>query len=196
MNIKIITAVVCLTAIAVSLFIRNLVTIPERDLPVLGTVQSFALQDASGSEFNSAKLQGSVWVANFFFTSCKGICPTIMGEIAQIQKIFRDTDVVSFVSISVDPERDTPAVLLEYKNRFPAANHNWHYLTGSRSAIATVSEQAFQLAAGEVPDAHSQRIVLIDMSGAIRGYYNGLEPGVSVKVIRDIKSLLNAGSRR
>ena len=95
-------------------------------LPVLDIIGDFAFMDAQKSLFQNTELEGKVWVADFIFTNCAGICPIMTSNMARIQKAFVERSDVNFVSFSVDPENDTPEVLNAYGKRYGANPERWH----------------------------------------------------------------------
>ncbi len=108
-----------------------------------------------------------------------------------------------FISFSVDPERDTPAVLSQYAQRFKAPPDRWFFLTGDKAQIYRLSNQHFHLGAAEISPAerealdqsvrHSAKFALVDKKGQIRGYYDGEAPGADPKLIADARLLLKEG---
>ena len=120
------------------------------ELPSLGSVPAFTLTDQNGATFESqAKLDGQVWVADFMFTTCPGPCPLMSSQMHQVQKAL-EADGIRLVSFTIDPEHDTPAVLLEYGQRFKASPGVWHFLTGSRADLNRLSLDVFKLGAVDV----------------------------------------------
>jgi protein SCO1/2 len=159
-------------------------------LPVLGEIGEFALTDQSGAPFSQASLAGKIYVADFFFTSCSGICPVMTKAMAEVQSEFDDEPRISFVSISVDPATDTPEVLTRYAERYGALPGRWHFLTGDAEAVQRLARERFLLGNGDEIVNHSSRFVLVDEKGWIRGFYFGTETD-SVAVLRqDIRRLL------
>ena len=111
-------------------------------LPVYGQVPEFTLTERSGRSVTAGDLRGRVWVANFIFTQCPGVCPALSARMAALQQALRARresgapgNDVRLVSISVDPTRDTPEVLRRYAARFRADPDDWLFLTGSRGAV-------------------------------------------------------------
>jgi protein SCO1/2 len=149
--------------------------------PVLGQVPAFELTAADGKPFGSRELAGRVYVVNFFFTQCPSICPALMQSMAELAKQLdaRKIEGIDLVSISVDPDQDTPERLSEYGARIGAAAPRWHLLTGDRAAIVDLAEHGLKVPAGEKPAAeanpyeiaHTGKFVLVDARGRIRGYY-------------------------
>jgi protein SCO1/2 len=165
---------------------------------VLGSVPEFSLIDQRGADFRSADLRGQVWVANFIFTRCSAMCPILTGEMLDLQaRIASDAvgDRVRLVSFSVDPEHDRPAVLAEYAERHGADTERWTFATGARAEVWELSKSGFKLAVGEeLPGAadplfHSDRLVLVDAEGRIRGYYSGMESGVVDALVEDLRAV-------
>lgn len=159
----------------------------------------FALNDQRGEAFAAAQLAGQVWVAEFFFTNCPGICPVLSLNLQDLyadlsrQPWFDQTRVVSF---SLDPERDTPAVLEEYAQAIGADPARWVFLTGTRDAIWRVSDLGFRLAVADNPQdprnpiAHTGKLVLVDRDGRIRGFYDGLTPRGMAQLRADLERLV------
>lgn len=163
-------------------------------LPKYWTIPDFKLTERSGAPFESASLQGKVWVADFFFASCPGVCPALNARMAELHKTFAGEDGVRFVSITTDPQKDTPAVLQEYASRFNA-DARWLFLTGEKDAIWQLSRDGFKLAVAESPGerepiTHSTRLVLIDKNGTTRGFYEGIGEEGAARIVADIRRLL------
>lgn len=134
--------------------------------PAERTVENFTLIERSGEPFESDSLRGKVWVASFFFANCPGICLKMNQSIADLQKEL-DPEV-RFVSITVDPDHDTPESLRAYADRIGATDR-WLFLTGSMRDIKDIANDSFQVAAA--PAAHSERLMLVDRHGRVRGSY-------------------------
>ena len=168
--------------ILVLTLIRPLLKFEPDPPPVLGTIPAFSLIDQAGEPFGSADLDGRVYVASFFFTSCPSICPPLMHALSTLQDRYRDEgiDEIRLVSISVDPETDTPERLTEYAARFRADPERWTLLTGEIDEIRRVAVEGFKTALGDRIDAeggffdiaHSGKLVLVDGRGRVRGYYD------------------------
>ena len=160
----------------------------RQPLPAYGQVPAFDLTDQSGARFSSASLAGKIWVAGFIFTNCTGPCPRMSSLMKQVQTAARD---VELVSITVDPERDTPGTLDAYARRYGAGT-GWHFLTGPREALHALKRDTFKL--GDVDGSlnHSTRLVLIDRQGSVRGYYGTTEGDGINRLLVDIKRLARA----
>lgn len=174
-------------------------------LDAYGRVPDFSLTERSGRPVTLSDLLGKVWVVDFFYTRCTDTCPLQSGHMARLQAdLSRERDV-RLVSISIDPEYDTPKRLPAYATRFGADPQRWLFLTGSKDAIYRLAVDGFHLgvadpgqnarwktgegwAWGEPATAwahplpkgrlrllHSSRFVLVDRQARIRGYYEGTD---------------------
>jgi protein SCO1/2 len=155
-------------------------------LPVLGTVPTFSLTAQNGQPFGTEQLAGKVWVANFVFTRCTTICPPFSAKMAAISKA--KLPGVALVSFSVDPEHDTPPVLEAYARTLKADLERWSFVTGTREALeAVVVKGLFQpMEKGDgslISIGHSNRFVLVDAKGQIRGFFGANEPGAIDTVV-------------
>jgi protein SCO1/2 len=186
----------------------------SRELPVYGLVPDFALVERSGRPFSAADLDGKIWVANFIFTHCAGMCPGLSSRMAALQRALDaepeagDGTVrhggVRLVSFSVDPTRDTPETLRRYAERFSADPERWLFVTGTREAIHGLVRDGFRLSVAELPPGaagytadepitHSDRFVLVDRQRRIRALVHGTEEGAVPELMRDIAELARAG---
>jgi cytochrome oxidase Cu insertion factor (SCO1/SenC/PrrC family) len=114
-------------------------------LPIYGSVPDFALTDQRGRPVRRADLEGKVWIASFIFTNCAEECPLMIADMAQLQSDLALVADFRLVSISVDPERDTPTVLSQYADRFEADSERWLFLTGDKRAIYRLAREGFRL---------------------------------------------------
>ncbi len=137
----------------------------------------FTFTDQESRAFSSSAMKGRVWIADFIFTQCQGPCPMMTAKMAQLQKELQGTGV-HFLSFSVDPANDTPAVLKAYANQHGADLSNWSFVTGPQKEIFSVARTVLigvTAATGKMPIAHSVKFLLIDASGKVRGYYDGTD---------------------
>jgi len=114
-------------------------------LPVYGSVPDFSLTERSGRRVGGSDLRGKVWIANFIYTHCSDTCPVQSGQMARLQAEFAAEGDLRLVSITVDPEQDTPEVLSRYADRFGAAPDRWFFLTGEKEAIHRLAREAFRV---------------------------------------------------
>jgi cytochrome oxidase Cu insertion factor (SCO1/SenC/PrrC family) len=141
-------------------------------LPVYGAVPDFALIDQRGRPVRRADLEGKVWIASFIFTNCPDECPLMTAEMARLQSDLAHIDDLRLVSISVDPDRDTPAVLSQYAERFNADSGRWFFLTGDKRAIYRLAKEGFRLG---VVDPAEQSHSAPDKGGSLGGSKSSLD---------------------
>jgi protein SCO1/2 len=173
-------------------------------LPVYGVVPEFTLTERSGRSVSAADLRGTIWVANFVFTACPGMCPGLSARMATLQQRLESEGEggeheVRLISFSVDPEHDTPGVLRDYADRFRADPERWLFLTGARDAVYPLVRDGFRLSVAELPAeaqagapepiTHSDRFVLVDPELQIRGYYHGTDSESVGTLLGDIERL-------
>jgi protein SCO1/2 len=153
--------------------------------PTLGTLPDFALTDQTGHPFGTRELRGKVWVANFIFTSCAGSCPLLSQKMAEVARRGRHLGPdFHLVSLTVDPERDTPELLAAYAARYGANPHKWSFLTGPMTTIQGAVVDGFKVGMGKekVGDFweifHGENLVLVDRQLRIRGYFSATAEGL------------------
>lgn len=161
----------------------------------MAEVPDFSLTERSGSTVTKRSLEGRVWVADFIFTRCQGVCPLLSGRMADLQRAVRSRKDVTLVSFSVDPDHDTPEVLSRYAKAYEADPAGWLFLTGDRESMHRLIGEGFHLAVaeaepGKVPEGelitHSDRFVLVDRRGRIRGSYHGTDEDVTKSLLADL----------
>ena len=188
-------AIPSLTAVAFALLAPR----PASSLPRVGEVPAFQLIDDRGQPASGDSLRGRVWVASFVFTRCAGQCPMITGEIARLAREFTGTPSIEFVTFTVDPKQDTPDVLTRYAAQYDVPKDRWRLLTGDEAEIQRLCRDGFHLAVDsqggspEEPIVHSLRLVLVDGTGQIRGYYDASEPDRLRQLRRDLRDLAARG---
>lgn len=171
---------------------------PLEGLTSFGTVPDFSLTERSGMRLSLAELKGKIWIANFIYTSCKDTCPLQSAALAKLQGELPKSDVWRVVSVSVDPQHDTPAELSRYAERFGADPQRWLFLTGDKSEIYRLAQEGFHLSAAPASDGvgqngpitlHSSRFVLVDGQARIRGYYDSQDAEALARLREDVKKL-------
>lgn len=176
-------------------------TRPEREssLPVLGTVPEFSFTSQNGTTVTREDLLGKIWVADFIFTRCPGPCPLMSSRMKEIQSAIADAgDDVRLVSVSVDPEYDTPEVLSKYGEKYGADPAKWIFLTGAYEAVEKFVVKGMLLPLqknGEDQPIHSQKFVIVDAEGKIRAYHDMDDPEFMPKVLLDIGNLFREGKK-
>lgn len=118
----------------------------------LGRVPPFALIEQNGKDITLADLRGKVWIAGFIFTQCVDACPLMSATMARLQSEFVNEPDLRLVSISVDPENDTPAILARYATQFGADPYRWYFLTGEKQTIYRLVREGFKLAVQDPDD--------------------------------------------
>jgi protein SCO1/2 len=160
---------------------------PADRLPVLGVLPPFSLTDQDARSFSRKDLDGKVWVADFVFIRCNAVCPLLTQKMRSLKtRLSKEgrTAEVGLVSLSVDPEHDTPERLKQYAQRFGADSADWRFLTGPVEGVQKTIVDGFKISMGRVPlkegatepsdfeIVHGQKFVLVDRKGQIRGYYD------------------------
>ena len=172
----------------------------QQELRVLMTLPDFELTDQANEAYGSDQLDGKIWIANFMFTRCPSTCPVQTANIAELQKTLSGTPEeqnIQLLSISVDPEYDTPSVLKEFSQLFRADDSRWHFLTGDREAIWNLCKQGFRMSVDDAPPdsaspiLHSDRFVLVDRERRVRGLYSGTKREDQDRLVRDVRRLLS-----
>lgn len=196
-----------LGAVIVAVSVAAFLYLSARRAPppaVLATVPEFSLVDQSGSTVRRSDLLGKAWVATFMFTHCTQACPLMAAQFLEVQDVVladeRLRGRVRLVSFSIDPARDTPARLEAYGRNLGAEAGTWTFLTGEQGVVAALSRGGFGLAVGDDPAAaqasgaspvHSDRFVLVDAQGRIRGYYRPTaEKEEMEKLLRDLEEVV------
>lgn len=159
-------------------------------LPVIATLPDFSLTSDKGTTIDNNALAGKVWIADFIFTSCSGPCPVMTRSMAAVAKKLELHPEVNFVSISVDPETDTPEVLARYGEKFGANPERWHFLTGTVDAIQQLAVKGFMIGSVDDPVIHSTKFCLVDQKGQIRGYFTGTDEAETDQLIAAALRLL------
>jgi protein SCO1/2 len=166
-------------------------------LPRYVEVPDFELVERSGKTVHRADLIGKIWVADFIFTHCTGQCPMMAARLKALNEALGAAPNVRLVSVSVDPERDTPEVLARYADALGAPEDRWLFLTGKRDEIVRLVVGGMQLpavvsggaGAQKVDVTHSDKFVLVDPNGLVRGYYEAGDEEAQARLIADVRRL-------
>jgi protein SCO1/2 len=159
----------------------------QKPLKIYGNVPAFELTDQQGQRFDSSVLKGHVWVADFVFTNCEATCPRMSSRMRALQKATDPS--IQLISFTVDPDRDTPAVLAEYAQKYGADAARWNFLTGNKETLNALDRDAFMLGTVGTDIEHSTRFALVDRKGRIRGYYGIAEGNPVEKIAHDAERL-------
>ncbi len=167
----------------------------EVDESIPHQISSFSLTDQDGEVVTEKDIEGKIHVANFIFTSCGSICPTMTRHLKLVQDEFRNDDNVVLLSYSVTPWIDTVKKLGEFADKYGIDSSNWHLLTGNKGEIYTLARQSYfaEEDLGFTRDSteflHTEHVLLIDKDKRIRGIYNGTLQLEAEQLIKDIKKL-------
>lgn len=169
-------------------------------LPAIYQLPTYKLTNQFGKPFGTEELKGKIYIASFFFTSCPTVCPKLMDEKKKIQHRVRGLGTkVALVTYTVDPETDTPDVLNKRAEKLQANPHIWNFLTGTEQELEAVIVGGFKTAMGNKEEfgeaslydiAHSQKFVLVDAKGQVRGFYSSDTDGIN-KMMIDLGLLAN-----
>ena len=173
---------------------------PPEPLKKLYPLPPFTLTERSGKPFTAPDaMLGKVWVADFFFASCPGVCLELSKSMSSLHQAARDLPGVRFLSISTD-EKDTPEVLRNYAEQHGAGDR-WAFATGPRIDVFKLSVDGFKLALADAAGVdvaekfiHRTKLVLVDRHGWVRGYYDGIgdrQAAEAKRLLADIRRLLD-----
>lgn len=159
------------------------------------TVANFKLINQNGETITQDDYKDKIYVADFFFTSCQTICPIMTDNMAKIQKAYLDNDDIMFLSLSVTPDIDSIPVLREYADRKGVIDRKWNVTTGEKKHIYALARKSYfavvEHGDGGVQDfIHTPNFILVDKQKRIRGIYDGTENDEIIRLIEDIKVLI------
>ncbi len=157
-------------------------------------VPDFNLVDHNNNTITQQELRGSIYVADFFFTRCGSICPKMTTQLTRVQEEFMNDSSVKIISFTVDPKFDSVNVLKQYAKEYGAVEGKWRFVTGAKDSIYALAQKGYFITAMEdsahpVDFIHSEKLILVDRRGWIRGYYNGTDLKEVDKLITEIKVL-------
>jgi protein SCO1/2 len=166
-------------------------------------LDNITLVNQLGDTVSLDDINGSIIIADFFFTRCPSICPALTKNMKQLQDAMKmkdsrrriDSSYVRFISFTVDPERDTPDVLKRYADKYAVNHDTWWFLTGDKKKIYdyALNELKLGLQDGEGVDSnfiHTSKFVLIDKRRNVRGYYDGLDSTSMSRLAEDLTLLM------
>lgn len=167
------------------------------------TIADFSFTNQNGKTITQKDYEGKIYVADFFFTTCKSICPKMTTNLVDVQKAFLDNPKVKLLSFTVMPDIDSVSILKDYAKINGVVDSKWNLVTGEKKAIYTMARKSFLAVKQGKPDeiydmVHTENFVLVDSKKRVRGFYDGTnldgptEPGIkNVKqLIEDINWLL------
>jgi protein SCO1/2 len=160
---------------------------------VIAQLPQFELVERDGSTVRLADFAGAPWVADFIFTRCAVYCPRLTVRMKELRELLPPR--VKSVSFSVDPEHDTPAVLAEYARKWGIEGREWLFLTSSRETMWRLIREGFLQPVEETPEVeaspilHSNRFVLVDAQGRMRGLYDAFDEGAFARLLADLSAI-------
>tara|TARA_R110001592_G_scaffold237306_11_gene496351 strand:- start:6470 stop:7147 length:678 start_codon:yes stop_codon:yes gene_type:complete len=170
--------------------------VDDNEVPVdFHRIPSFELRNQEGEMVNDKTTEGKIYVADFFFTTCPGICPKMTKNMKLVQDAFLESEDVLLLSHSVMPETDSVETLKSYAKAMGVVSSKWHLLTGERAVIYDLGRRQYFVEEDlglekDLDDfIHTENFVLVDVNNRIRGIYNGLNKTAVNQLIADIKTL-------
>lgn len=167
-------------------------------LPVLSQVQPFTFINQNNERVTEESIPKKVYVAEYFFTTCKGICPRMNRNMMRVYEKFKNQNDFLIISHTVDPETDSAARLKHYADSLKIDTNKWWFLTGTKNDLYTAARQSYLLddqntnkAKIEEQFIHTQLFALVDKSKKVRGIYDGLKEEELLQLMKDIQTLLN-----
>ncbi|GAB3202330.1 protein SCO1/2 [Pontibacter aydingkolensis] len=167
---------------------------------VFRKIPDFSLTSQTGETFTKSQdFKGDIYVVDFFFATCPGICKKMSSQLARVQEAYRENPNIKLVSITVNPEQDSAAVLQDYADQYNAETKKWYFLTGPREKIYTLASESFFLPVQQVPGQqdfiHSEKFMLVDKEQRVRGIYDGTDYEDVDRLILEINVLLDEYSK-
>lgn len=181
-------AIAALLAVGGALII-NQANKSRSQIPKMYPVPPFEFMESNGQPFGLDQMKGKLNVVDFIFTNCQSICPIMSARMAELYDLYSGYDQVKFVSISVDPERDSPEALREYAKSFGVDDDRWVFLRAPIEQVVDLMENGFKLPAGDLPMGHSNRFVLVDRDGFIRSYHDSFDDNSLDALKKNIREL-------
>lgn len=166
-------------------------------LPVLSIVKPFSFERQDGKQITEKDVAGKVYAAEFFFTTCDGICPRMNRNMKKVYEAFKQEQDFLILSHTVNPETDSVERLKTYADSLGVNGKSWWFLTGSKSNLYKAARESYILDdpnthSGNIDEQflHTQFFALVDKSGRVRGIYDGLKKDETEKLTTDIRDLL------
>jgi protein SCO1/2 len=166
-------------------------------LPILNTVQNFYFIKQDSSKVSQQEVKNRVYVAEFFFTTCKGICPKMNKNMKAIYEKFKTDSNFLVISHTVNPDTDLLPILNHYADSLGASKENWWFVTGSKSDLYKAARESYLLDdpknnSKNIDEQflHTQFFTLVDRQGRVRGVYDGIKKDEVEQLIKDINELI------
>ncbi len=162
----------------------------SHDIPIIKEVPDFIFHDHAGRLFSNERLANKITVLDFMFTSCTGPCPLMTSNMTDLYQEFRNVMEVQFVSVTVDPLIDSESKLKEYADFVGVDDDRWQFIRSDLESTKDLKQNGFMLYAGELPQGHAIKFVLIDQDGNIRKYFDGTDEASLAVLRKDITNLV------
>lgn len=182
---------IVLLIIAVVVMIMGKLDRREKGPDQFGALKPFELIDHKSQSYSSSTIKTKARVINFMFTTCNGICPVLSQEMRKFQQLFQGQGLLELISISIDPEKDTPKRMSEYIAHMKIDDSNWSFLTGELEKIKKIMTEDFKIGFHQDIQSHTDRFVLVDQNNQIRGYYSMSDEGSYARLKKDIAWLVH-----
>lgn len=159
-------------------------------------IADFSFTNQEGKEINNLSVEGKVYVADFFFTSCPTICPIMKTQMLRVYEKFKDQPDFLILSHTLDPTHDTPELLKDFAFKIGVEDDKtWHFLTGDQEKIFEIGQTSYMTTAMADQNElggylHSGAFILVDQNGHIRGVYDGTKEDQVNRLMNDIPKLL------
>ncbi|MFT5907869.1 MAG: protein SCO1/2 [Saprospiraceae bacterium] len=211
-----VTVVLILTLTVVLFFLYNASVATSNELPIYNPsdinpelvakslqnknenhiVSDFSLINQNGETITQENYKDKIYVTDFIFTRCLSICPIMTANMAVLQREFLKNDDIMFLSVSVTPDIDSVAILKQYATDKGVIDSRWNVTTGNKKHIYELARRSYFAAAdqgdGGLQDfIHTPNFILVDKKKQIRGIYDGTEDAAMLKLLKDIKTLIN-----
>jgi protein SCO1 len=167
-------------------------------LPVQSTVRPFTFTNQDGKQVSESDVYGKVYLAEFFFTTCKSICPIMNSNMKVVHEKFRNEPNFVILSHTCDPATDSVARIKQYADSMQVDTKKWWFLTGRKDSLYTAARMSYLLDdpqnnGGNIDEQflHTQFIALVDKNGKVRKIYDGLKKEELAEIDRDVPRLLN-----
>lgn len=158
------------------------------------TIADFAFTNQNGKIITQKDYENTIYVADFFFTTCGSICPKMTTNLVDVQKAFLDNPKIKILSFTVMPDVDSVSVLKEYAKLNGVIDSKWNLVTGDKKAIYAMARKSFLAVKQGKPEelydmVHTENFVLVDTKKRVRGFYDGTKKEEITRLIEDINWL-------
>jgi protein SCO1/2 len=200
MSKKTIFYIVFFSVLVVAFYIvmTRITDMGKPQLPVLNTVMPFSFTRQDGQQISNKDVRGKTVIVEYFFTTCKGICPKMNRNMVKIYNELKNEKDFLILSHTVDPETDSVATLKRYADSIGANPSNWWFLTGSKEQLYKAARESYILddpknSSKNITEQflHTQFFCLVDRDGVVRGIYDGLKKEEVEQIVADSKLLLH-----